>query len=193
MSKQASKKQAKTTAADQPQTRKLMAHEILRRPSVQSAAAQAPWGSYAGEVELSALAAAVHDQTIDVIGGDTKQIEAMLFGQAKTLETLFTALARRAHSQEYLPQFQAYLGLALKAQAQCRSTLEVLSEIKNPRQVAFVKQANIAHQQQVNNGQPQPAAPSETIPAQPAALTHDPLEAVPTFSRQVDQVVAERG
>lgn len=55
--------------------------------------------------------------------------------------------------QEYLKQFQAYLGLALKAQAQCRATLEALAEIKNPRPMAFVKQANISGgPQQVNNG-----------------------------------------
>ena len=47
---------------------------------------------------------------------------------------------------------------ALKAQSQCRATLETLAAIKNPAPVAFVRQANIAHgPQQVNNG-PQPAA-----------------------------------
>ena len=44
-----------------------------------------------------------------------------------------------------------------KRQAQCRATLEALAEIKNPRPVAFVKQANISGgHQQVNNGM-QPA------------------------------------
>jgi hypothetical protein len=39
-----------------------------------------------------------------------------------------------------------------KPQAQCRATIEALAEIKNPRPVAFVKQANIAQgPQQVNN------------------------------------------
>lgn len=43
--------------------------------------------------------------------------------------------------------------LGLKAQSQCRATLESLAEIKNPKAVAFVQQANIAHgPQQVNNG-----------------------------------------
>lgn len=44
--------------------------------------------------------------------------------------------------------------LALKAQSQCRTTLETLAVIKNPpTSVAFVRQANIAHgAQQVNNG-----------------------------------------
>ena len=50
-----------------------------------------------------------------------------------------------------------YKRQALKAQAQCRATLEALAEIKNPRPVAFVKQANISGgHQQVNNGM-QPA------------------------------------
>jgi hypothetical protein len=41
--------------------------------------------------------------------------------------------------------------LALKAQSQCRVTLETLAAIKNPPLV-FAKQANIAHgAQQVNN------------------------------------------
>ena len=43
--------------------------------------------------------------------------------------------------------------LAFKAQSQCRSTWEAIAEIKNPRQVSFARQANIAHgPQQVNNG-----------------------------------------
>jgi hypothetical protein len=42
--------------------------------------------------------------------------------------------------------------LALKTQSQCRATLETLAEIKNPRSVAFVAQANIANvPQQINN------------------------------------------
>jgi hypothetical protein len=44
------------------------------------------------------------------------------------------------------------LRLGLKAQSQCRATLETLATIKNPQPVAFVRQANIAHgPQQVNN------------------------------------------
>lgn len=42
--------------------------------------------------------------------------------------------------------------LALKAQAQARSTSETLALMKNP--MPYIKQANIAHgHQQVNNGQ----------------------------------------
>ena len=42
--------------------------------------------------------------------------------------------------------------IALKAQSQCRATLETLAQIKNPP-VVFARQANIAQgPQQVNNG-----------------------------------------
>jgi len=48
--------------------------------------------------------------------------------------------------------------MALKAQGQCRTTLETLAAIKNPP-VLFAKRANIAHgPQHVNNGTPLTAA-----------------------------------
>ena len=44
-----------------------------------------------------------------------------------------------------------YLRVALKAQAQCRATLETLAEMKQPPTL-LARQANIAHgPQQVNN------------------------------------------
>ena len=78
----------------------------------------------------------------------------MLIAQAHTLDELFNHLARRARHNlgEYLIAGETYLRLALKAQSQCRATLETLAQIKNPPSVAFVKQANIANgPQQVNN------------------------------------------
>jgi hypothetical protein len=65
---------------------------------------------------------------------------------------MFNQLARKATHCEYLNQMEANLRLALKAQAQCRATLEAPAEIKNPRPVAFVKQQNVGHNVQVNNG-----------------------------------------
>ena len=60
-------------------------------------------------------------------------------------------LARRATTMQELKHWEAYLRMALKAQNQCRMTLETLATIKNPPAV-FARQANIAHgPQQVNN------------------------------------------
>lgn len=75
--------------------------------------------------------------------------------QAVALDAIFTELARRAalNMGQHMGATETYMRLALKAQAQCRATLQTLAEIKNPQPVAFVKQANIAHgPQQVNNG-----------------------------------------
>lgn len=47
---------------------------------------------------------------------------------------------------------QTLTQLALRAQSNSRATIQTLAEVKNPKQVAFVKQANIAQNQQVNNG-----------------------------------------
>lgn len=71
---------------------------------------------------------------------------------------------------EDIDAIEIYLRLGLKAQAQCRATIQTLSEMKNPRPVAFVKQANIANgPQQVNNGVPAPGPPSRAeIPANPS-------------------------
>lgn len=85
--------------------------------------------------------------------GDLHTLEAMLISQATALQTIFTSLARRAQDQEYQKNLEAFLGLALKAQAQSRATISALVDLKYPRQATFVKQANIANgPQQVNNG-----------------------------------------
>ncbi len=84
-----------------------------------------------------------------------KGIESMLFAQALTLQATFKALSGRAaaNASKYLAATDTYLRLALTAQGQCRATLETLATIKNPRPVAFVKQANLSNGlQQVNNG-----------------------------------------
>lgn len=96
---------------------------------------------------------AVLGEQVDALGrGDLSRPEAILLAQATTLDALAHKLTRRAMNSEYLEHFATYLKLALRAQSQCRATLETLSEMKQPRSVAFVGQANIAHgHQQVNN------------------------------------------
>jgi hypothetical protein len=67
------------------------------------------------------------------------------------LDVIFGGLARRAADEHSLPHFQAILQLALRAQAQCRATIQTLGELKAPRQAQFVRQQNLALNQQVNN------------------------------------------
>ena len=86
--------------------------------------------------------------------GDLSDIEAMLTGQAVMLQGMFAEMALRAAEQTQLKHYQAFFNMAMKAQAQSRSTIQALVELKYPRQVVITKQANISNgHQQVNNGE----------------------------------------
>jgi hypothetical protein len=90
----------------------------------------------------------------DVKAGNMNRPETILLMQAQTLDVIFNAMAQRAAANvgTHRDVAEIYLRMALKAQSQCRSTLETLAEIKAPRSTSFIKQQNIAQQQQVNNG-----------------------------------------
>ena len=124
-----------------------------------------------GELDLKSVVVDLMAQCDSVHGGDLARVEAMLTAQAHSLDAIFTTLAMRAARAEFQPQLEINLRLGLKAQAQCRATLETLAAIKNPP--VFAKQANIAHgPQQVNNGTPAThAQQSESAPTE--LLEHD--------------------
>lgn len=69
------------------------------------------------DADMNAMVDRLRETFIEVKGGDLRTLEAMLISQATALQTIFTSLARRASFQERLPQYQAFLGLALKAQS----------------------------------------------------------------------------
>ena len=130
----------------------MLAHASLR-PTVQAALTLQEYNKAFGELSVNVLVDDLGKQCNLTYSGDLKRAEALLTAQAHTLDAIFHNLARRAQRVEYLNQLDVNLRLALKAQSQCRATLETLAEIKNPKPVSFVRQANIAHgPQQVNNG-----------------------------------------
>ncbi len=154
--------------ADEAPPQPLSPSDILLMHAVQGASSMTDWGKFAGasDADIGLVAIGLMKQTEAIQDGKLGNVEAMLFSQAATLETLFTSLLRRATRQDYLDQFKCYMTLALKAQAQSRATLQTLAEMKAPKNVAFVKQANIAQTQQVNNGAdpPQLRAEKSAIP-----------------------------
>ena len=93
-------------------------------------------------------------ETVDAVhDGSLQHAEALLTGQAVALNAIFASMARRAamNASEYLDATDRYMRLALKAQAQCRATVDSLASLKRPATV-FAQQANIAGgPQQVNN------------------------------------------
>jgi hypothetical protein len=108
----------------------------------------------------------------DIEDNDLSSCENMLIAQAHALQTMFVCLSRRAIQQENLKDIDSYMRMALKAQNQCRMTLETLATIKNPP-IVYAKQANIAHgHQQVNNGL-QPSSHTEKNQTVPNELLED--------------------
>jgi hypothetical protein len=108
---------------------------------------------------------ALERQIKQVQKGDMSAPEAMLMAQAATLDAMFNCMAQDAfrHIGKNGARAEASMKAALKSQAQCASTIRVLGELKHPRAVAFVQQANISNgPQQVNNGIGQPASRSRT-------------------------------
>jgi len=129
-------------------------------PVTQAALTLQQWQPMALEQDINALVTELGAQAAAASSNKLARMEAMLTTQAHTLDLIFNELARRARQNinEYPEAFERYLRLSLKAQSQCRSTIEGLAELKNPKPVAFVQQANIANgPQQVNNGGFRPA------------------------------------
>lgn len=146
---------------DEPEAAKA---RTLTKPQVQAAATiQAFQGD---NLEVNALVDELSEQVRAVNGGDLRRAEGMLIAQAHTLDELFNSLARRSHLNMVggFPQAaETYLRLALKAQTQCRATIETLAAVKNPP--VFARQANINNggQQQINNGTSAPAGEKSEI------------------------------
>jgi hypothetical protein len=168
-----------TAANDGPPKKYAEPHELVNTAAVQNAAALEPWAAMFGTLTMNELAADLRDATSRVAkDGDMRSAEEMLYGQAVVLQTIFGNLSRRAASNagEYMGACETYLRLALKAQAQCRATLETLHEMKNPRPVAFVQQANIAHGPQQVNNRPVRAGESQTAPNEQSRTDHELLQ-----------------
>ena len=109
---------------------------------------------FAGELHLTEAVAVMKAKAAKVQLGDLSEVEATLASQAVALDAIFNGLAKRAAQNmgQHIGACETYLRLALKAQSQCRATLETLAEIKYPKAATFVRQQNVAYQQQVNNG-----------------------------------------
>ena len=133
---------------------------ILINPATQAARTIAAWDDW-GNIDALGIVAELKNQVDGVNAGNMQRPEAMLLIQAHTLDGLFNELARKAGYQTNMQNLEAFMRMALRAQNQCRMTLETLSNIKNPP-VIFAKQAN------VNNGNQQfnriePATHAEEI------------------------------
>ena len=78
----------------------------------------------------------VKSATAKAEAGDLGLASRTLAAQAITLDSMFTDLARRAalNVGEHLNAAETYVRLALKAQSNCRATLEALAKLHQPRE-----------------------------------------------------------
>ena len=173
--------------------------KTLVRPEVNAATVIERWQKDTHDV--NEVMAELSEQVKQVNDGDMRRVEAMLVSQAYVLDGVFGQLMRRAVGDMNLALWEAYMRAALRAQSQCRMTLEALAAIKNPP-VVYAKQANINNggQQQVNNGTGTPGispSPNELSGAASELLTdarasqspigaHPVLETVGAVHRATD-------
>jgi len=114
--------------------------------------------SMAGPIDITACAAKTKAAARRVADGDLSGLEAILAAQAITLNALFARHTQHSIHAADVDRAEAHMRMALRAQSQCRATVETLGALKNPP-VVFARQANIAAgPQQVNNQVNHPAA-----------------------------------
>jgi hypothetical protein len=115
---------------------KAMLGQNIRHGAVASAFAGRALSKTSESLALMDCAKVIGDRAKDAIGGDLSFASAMLASQAISLDTMFTEMVGRAASSmgEYPQAVERYGRLALKAQSNCRATLETLAKLHQPRE-----------------------------------------------------------
>lgn len=168
--------------------------DIATSAPANAAAVLTAFGTLFGPQETVSLLGAIEALVAKVQNGDMSVVEQMLLSQAVALQGVFSNLTFRAATQTNPRLLQTQLGLALRAQSQARATLETLIHLKQPSSPTYINQANIAAQQQVNNGVAMAAVPDHIEFDQNGLLeAHDEqrlvLKAAPSSSRN-DPIMA---
>jgi hypothetical protein len=125
---------------------------------------------------------------------DLSHVEDMLMQQAHSLHAVYGRLLDAGLGCKTAPTIELLLRIALKAQAQCRATLQTLAAIKNPPAV-YAQQANVTTgPQQINNklvvapasGEESHELPENGGPSAPAGGADPPMAAVGALDRTAD-------
>ena len=100
----------------------------LLRPTLLGAATIEAWQGRRinnAKLDIQSLANELSQQVSTVIeSGDMGRCEALLITQAHVLDTVANNLLSRAANADYLEQIDTYTKLGLRAQSQCRTTVE---------------------------------------------------------------------
>lgn len=127
--------------------------QVMAALSTRSALTATTYKAFAGGgdgLEVTDLMGELRKAGEEVASGNMSRVEKMLTHQALTLDAIFNNMAQRSHKQDSFKGIEVLMRLALKAQAQARSTAEALALLKNPQ--PYIRQANMTTgPQQVNN------------------------------------------
>lgn len=171
-----SKAISKPTVSDEDEVGNNHSRAVLF-PAVTHAVVTQAYGQrvFSGKLDKQIIYDGIAEKAAAVVAGDMSSSERMLVAQATSLNSICVSLFLRAEANmgEYRDTAEVYMKLALKAQNQCRMTLETLAAIKNPP-VVYARQANFAAgPQQVNNGVSMRAAKNENAPNELLEDGHD--------------------
>ena len=120
-------------------------------------------GPLGNDIDITALAKHLSAQVDTVKEGNFAEMEAILVSQITALHTLFARMTERAMNCQHIPGFEANMRVALRAQNQCRTTIDTLIGAKNPS-IVYARQANVTTgPQQINNGVLSPFGGQEKV------------------------------
>ena len=102
-------------------------------------------------IDIAKMQALLDEQMTAVSSGNLSRLEKILTVQAHVLQNVFTSYIGKASRADFIDHLKCYSGIAMKAQAQCRQTIALVGELKNPRRTTFIQNQNNAVNQQINH------------------------------------------
>ena len=122
----------------------------LTTKSVNTAFTLKKFANVENSIEVSDFILELQKAGNEVVKGDLGRLERMMSSQAIVLDTIFNSLALKAAGAEYIKNYEVFMRLALKAQAQSRNTVEALAMLKHPQPYIQTNIGQVGHNQ-VNN------------------------------------------
>ncbi len=143
----------------------------LTTKSVNTAFTVKKFANVENSIEVSDYILELQKAGSEVVNGDLGRLERMLTSQAIALDTMFNRLALKAAGAEHLKNYEVFMRLAFKAQAQSRNTVEALAMLKHPQ--PYISQTNIGQvgHNQINHVHT-PVETSQTMPNKLLETTH---------------------
>jgi hypothetical protein len=123
---------------------------IALAPEFKAAVTAQAYAPLIGQTDLASVLKRLGEMSTGSVKDNSRELEYMLTSQAIALDSIFNRLAIQAHASigKHPKVVDTYLRLALKAQNQCRATVDMLAAMKSPRQ--YISQTNVAGAMQIN-------------------------------------------